>query len=369
LDATVTGLGVDGAKWRRLFARFAAGFGELNEDVLRSMLHVPKHPIRLASFGTRALLPATAIAHRFATDEARALFGGAAAHAFRPLNSIGSASVGLALITSAHAVGWPVPKGGSRAISDALAAMLIAHGGRIETGVHVTVFAELPSGATVLLDTSPRDAVNILGDRLPARVRRAYERYRYGPASFKVDLAVQGGLPWTNADVRRAGTVHLGGRFEELAAAEHDVAAGRMPERPFVLVAQQYLADPSRSADDVHPIWAYAHVPHGYDGDATEAVLSQIERFAPGARERIVAMATKSPAQLEAANANYIGGDIVCGANDLWQVIVRPRLAVNPYATGVPGVYMCSAATPPGAGIHGMCGLHAATLALHRMAR
>jgi phytoene dehydrogenase-like protein len=211
--------------------------------------------------------------------------------------------------------------------------------------------------------------LDIAGDRLPPRIARAYRRYRYGPAAYKVDLAVQGGIPWTNEACRRAGTVHLGGTFEEVAAAEAAVVAGRMPERPFVLVGQQYLADPTRSAGDVHPIWMYAHVPHGYAGDATDAVLAQLERFAPGTRERIVGQAVRGPAGYAAYNPNFVGGDISAGANDPVQILLRPRIAVDPYRTGIPGVYICSAATPPGAGVHGMCGANAAASALRHLSR
>jgi phytoene dehydrogenase-like protein len=207
------------------------------------------------------------------------------------------------------------------------------------------------------------------GDRLPARVRRAYRHYRYGPAAFKVDLAVDGGVPWTNEACRRAGTVHVAGRFEEIVAAEAAVCAGRMPERPVVLVAQQYLADPSRSAGDVHPVWAYAHVPHGYGGNATETILAQLERFAPGLRPRIVGQAVRTPAEFAEYNPNFVGGDISCGSNDPLQLLLRPRVTLDPYATGIPGVYLCSAATPPGAGVHGMCGANAAARALRRLSR
>jgi len=218
-------------------------------------------------------------------------------------------------------------------------------------------------------DTTPTALAAIAGPRLPARTRRAYDRWRYGPAAHKVDLAVEGGVPWVADACRRAGTVHVGGTLEEIVAAEAAVWSGRMPERPFVLVAQQYLADPSRSVGDTHPVWAYAHVPHGYDGDATEAVLDQLDRFAPGVRERIVAMHVTPPAGLEAYNANYVAGDIGAGANDLRQLLVRPRLALDPYATGIPGVYLCSASTPPGAGVHGMAGHHAAVRALRHLHR
>ncbi len=275
-----------------------------------------------------------------------------------------SSAVGVALITACHRWGWPVARGGSGSITFALASLLAELGGTLETGVEVRSLDELPPADAVLLDLSPQVAADVCGGRLPARVARAYRRYRRGPGAFKVDMAIEGPVPWRNPDCGRAGTVHAIGSFEEVVAAERDVNRGRMPERPFVLVCQQHLADPSRSAGDVHPLWSYAHVPNGYDGDATEAVVSQIERFAPGLRERIVATATRSPAELAAYNANYAGGDIITGANDPIQVLARPRIAVDPYATGIPGVFICSAATPPGAGVHGMCGYNAAESAL-----
>jgi phytoene dehydrogenase-like protein len=219
----------------------------------------------------------------------------------------------------------------------------------------------------VALDLAPGAVAEIAGDKLPARVARAYRRYRHGPAAFKVDFAVEGGVPWTNEACRRAGTVHVAGGFEEIVAAERDVNRGRMPGRPLVLLAQQYLADPERSSGDVHPVWSYAHVPSGYDGDAQPAIVDQIERFAPGFRERIVASAVSTPDDLQAANHNYVGGDIIAGANSPLQVLIRPRLALDPYATGIPGVYICSAATPPGAGAHGMNGHNAARSALRHL--
>ncbi|MGF1431290.1 phytoene desaturase family protein, partial [Kitasatospora sp. LaBMicrA B282] len=296
---------------------------------------------------------------------ARALLAGAAAHAFHPLEAPpAGAAIGLLLIAAAHRHGWPVAVGGTGRVTAALAAVLAERGGTVETGVRVHSLAELPPAELVLLDLMPGAAAELAGDRLPPRVRRAYARYRHGPAAFKVDLAVEGHLPWRDPVCARAGTVHLGGTLEQVALAEREVARGRLPEHPFVLVGQQYLADPGRSRGGLHPVWAYAHVPAGYPGDATEAVLRQLERFAPGARERIVALRSRSTAELAAANANLVGGDIVGGANTPRQLLARPLLAVDPYWTGIPGVYLCSAATPPGAGVHGMCGYHAARAAL-----
>jgi phytoene dehydrogenase-like protein len=367
MDETADGLAGDGPAWRSLFDPISRHFDDLTGEILRPITHLPRHPISLARFGPLALQSASFIARRWHTDEARALFAGLAAHSFRPLTSPTTASIGLVLGASAHRYGWPVARGGSRAITDALAAELARLGGRIETGRTVAGLAELGRPDVVMLDISPRSAAALAGAELPPRIRMAYRRYRHGPAAFKVDLAVEGGLPWTNDACRRAGTVHVGGRFEEIAAAEQAAVAGRMPERPFVLVAQQYLADPTRSNGDVHPIWAYAHVPHGYDGDATEAVLSQLERFAPGTRDRVVAQRSTGPAELEQGNANYVGGDIATGANDPLQVMFRPRVSPDPYRTGIPGVYLCSAATPPGAGVHGMCGSNAAATALKHL--
>jgi phytoene dehydrogenase-like protein len=307
------------------------------------------------------------MARALRTPKARALFGGVAAHGFSPLSRPVSASVGVAMVCACHRFGWPVARGGSAAIVEALAAVVLENGGAIETGRTVRSLEALPAADAVVLDLTPPAVAEIAGERLPARVARAYRRYRFGPAAFKVDLAVEGGIPWADQHSGRAGTVHLGGSFEEMAHAEREVNRGRMPERPFVLVGQQYLADPGRSRGDVHPVWAYAHVPHGYDGDAEGAVLEQIERFAPGARERIVAKVTRSPAELAARNANHVGGDIITGANTPLQTFFRPRLALDPYATGIPGVYICSAATPPGGGAHGACGHNAAQSVLRRL--
>jgi len=364
VDQTAGWLGSDGSAWKRLFEGPSAKFETLLPDLMQPMLHVPRRPFRLTRFGIPALAPATVIARKWHTEQAKALFGGVAAHALSPLTKPLSSSVGVALICAGHAFGWPVARGGSRAITDALAAELKEHGGRIETGREVRSLDELPPSDIVLLDLSPARAADVAGSRLDAKVARAYRRYKHGPAAFKVDFAVEGGVPWTNGACRRAGTVHVAGSFAETVAVEAEINRGRMPERPFVLVGQQYLADPGRSAGDVHPVWAYAHVPSRWAKDETDAVISQIERFAPGFRERIVAKVSKSPAEFEAYNANHIGGDIIGGANTPLQIAMRPRFGFKPYATGIPGVFMCSASTPPGAGVHGMNGFNAARAAL-----
>jgi phytoene dehydrogenase-like protein len=260
-----------------------------------------------------------------------------------------------------------VAKGGSIAIANAWASVIREHGGRIETGRRVRSLAELPAADAVVFDLSPRGVLELAGERLPARVARAYRRYKHGPGAFKLDLAIEGGVPWAQEEARRAGTVHAIGSFEELVHAEAEINRGRMPERPFVLVGQQYLADPQRSRGDLHPLWLYAHVPSGYTGDATEAIIDQVERFAPGFRERIVARAVRTPAEFEAANPNFLGGDILCGANTPLQTLLRPRVAPVPYWTGAPGLFICSAATPPGPGAHGICGFNAAEAVLRTL--
>lgn len=361
VDRTARGLGHDEDAWRRLFAPLAERADDLLSEILRPLLHVPQHPILLAKFGRDAMQPATWIARRWGTDEARGLFAGLAAHAFQPLDRPTTGGLGLMLGLSSHAYGWPVAKGGSGAIARALAAELAAHGGRIETGQRVT---ELPQADIVMFDTSPATVVHLLGSRLPSRIRRPLRRWRSGPAAFKVDIAIEGDIPWANEWARKAGTVHLGGTIEQVNAVERQVRDGRMPARPFVLVGQQYLADPGRSSGAINPIWSYAHVPKGYRGDATEAVVAQIERFAPGFRDQIITQVSQGPVGLEAHNANYLGGDIGGGANDPWQLVMRPRMSPRPYSLGVKGMYLCSASTPPGGGVHGMAGFNAASAAM-----
>ncbi|HKI40660.1 MAG: NAD(P)/FAD-dependent oxidoreductase [Mycobacterium sp.] len=364
IDRTTAEMGRDATRWRRAIGGLAAGFDALAEDLLRPVLNIPRHPVRLAGFGPRALLPATAMARWFRTEQARALFGGSAAHVYTRLDRPLTASLGLMILASGHRYGWPVAEGGSGSITRALAAALQEHGGTVTTGVRVAGRTDVPDADLVMLDLSPAVALQICGDVMPGRIKRSYLRYREGSSAFKVDFAIEGHIPWTNPDCGRAGTVHLGGTFAEIADTERQRAQGQMAARPFVLVGQQYLADPSRSAGNINPIWAYAHVPFGYTGDATAAVVDQIERFAPGFRDRVVATVSKNTAELEAYNPNFIGGDIIGGANDGLQVIFRPRIAVDPYATGVPGVYLCSQSAPPGAGIHGLCGYYAAESAL-----
>jgi phytoene dehydrogenase-like protein len=367
VEQTAAGLGKDEGTWRRLFGPLAERFGEITADFMRPMLRMPDNPLLMARFGFYSGLPAALLKARFSTPQARSLWAGVAAHAFRPFSAPMSSAIGIALGTAAHAYGWPVAEGGSSAISGAMISLLEEYGAKFETGVYVEALDELEGADVVMLDVAPAAAARIAGDRMPRRIARALSKYRHGPGTFKVDFAVEGGVPWTHEESRRAGTVHLGGSYREIAAAEATVARGAMPDNPFVLVCQQYLADPSRSNGDLHPLYAYAHVPAGYSGDVTARIEAQIERFAPGFRERVLARHVRSVARMEAHNVNYVGGDVVTGSNDPRQLVFRPRAALDPYATGVPGTYLCSAATPPGAGAHGMCGYNAANSALRRL--
>jgi phytoene dehydrogenase-like protein len=363
---TAATLGADEHSWSRVFGRLCELFGDITTDFLRPMLHVPSHPVALARFGMLSGLPASVLARTFSTPEARALFGGVAAHAMRSFGAVTSSAIGVALGTAAHTYGWPVAVGGSAAISEAMIRALEDLGGSITTGVRVDDVRDLGQADIVMLDVAPGAAARIAGDKLPGRVSRALRRYRHGPGAYKVDFVVDGDVPWRYGGARRAGTVHLGGSFEEMAASEAAVARGRMPERPFVLVGQQYVADATRSAGSLHPLYAYAHVPAGYDGDASGLIEDQIERFAPGFRERIVARHVRSTADFARHNANYVGGDINGGLQSFWQFFARPVLRPVPYATPNPRLYLCSSSTPPGGGVHGMCGVHAARAALRR---
>jgi len=366
---TAAGLGADGAAWQAVFGGLAERFDRISEDLFEPMLGVPHHPVDLALFGALSALPASLLARRWRGPRARALFAGVAAHGLRPFGTPMSSAIGVTLGAAAHRYGWPAARGGSQAIARAMVSALEAHGGVVETGRTVTSLAELGRPDIVMLDTAPAAASRIAAGRLPGRVDRALRRYRHGPAAFKVELAVAEGVPWRYEPARRAGTVHLGGSLEEITEAERMVHRGRMPERPYVLVGQQYLADPGRSHDGVHPVYAYAHVPSGWSGDATALVEAQIERFAPGFGERVLARHVRDVAGMSSYNANYVGGDIVTGANTPRQLVARPRAAVDPYWLGADLLYLCSAATPPGGGAHGMCGFNAAHSALRRLSR
>jgi phytoene dehydrogenase-like protein len=363
-EAAMPALGEDDERWRRLFAPFVRDTDSLLDEIL-APLHVPAHPLTLARFGLRALLPATTVARRsFRGETARGLFAGLAAHSMLPLERPPSAAFGLMLGLLGHAVGWPFPRGGSQALSDALASYLRSLGGEIETGRRVSSLVELGETRPVLLDVTPRGLLELAGDRLPDRYRRRLENYRYGPGVFKLDWALDGPIPWRADECSRAATVHLGGTLEEIAASEAAPAQGRVAKLPYVLLAQQTLFDPTRSPEGRHTAWAYCHVPNGSGVDMTERIESQVERFAPGFRERILGRSALGPADLERSNPNYVGGDINGGLADLRQLFTRPVVRSSPYSTPLPGVFLCSASTPPGGGVHGMCGYHAARAAL-----
>lgn len=375
LEDTCGGLGVDGAAWRHLMEPLVGQWEALAAEILQPMLHVPRHPLLLTRFGLLALQSATGLAsRRFRGTHAATLFAGIAAHSFLPLEAAGSAAIGLVLGAAGHAVGWPLPRGGTQRISDLLAIRIRQLGGTIETSrpiEDVREFAGTNAPAT-LLDLTAWNAARVAGSVLPERYRRHLENFRHGPGIFKIDYALSGPIPWTAEACGRAGTVHLGGTIEEVAHAERQVTQGEVPRSPFVLLTQPTVFDPSRAPDGQHVAWAYCHVPYGCPVDMTAAIEAQIERFAPGFRERILARSVTSPGTISQGNANLAGGDISGGACDLWQLIARPVLSFDPYRMPVRGhggsqLYLCSSSTPPGGGVHGMCGWHAARSALGRI--
>jgi phytoene dehydrogenase-like protein len=362
IRATGETLGRDAARYRRLMRPLVSDW-PLLEQTLLEPLHVPRHPLALARFGRRAHRSACGLATSlFAGARARGLFAGLAAHSTVPLERMPSAAFGLVLGISGHAVGWPFPRGGAQRIADALASYLHSLGGEIMTGRRVASIDELPPAGVTLCDVTPRQLLQLAGHRLPAGYRRQLARYAYGPGAFKVDWALAGPIPWRAPECGRAGTVHLGGTLEEIAASERAACAGQHSDRPFVLLTQPSLFDPTRAPAGKHTAWAYCHVPHGSTCDMTEQVEMQVERFAPGFRDRVLARHVMSPAALERHNPNLVGGDIGGGANSLRQLFVRPSLRL--YSTPVKGLYVCSSSTPPGGGVHGMCGHAAARRAL-----
>ncbi len=370
IDATAAGLGADGGAWRRVIGPLAEHWDDLSASILGPMLRPPRHPVTLTRFGLRALLPAKTLAGRlFEEDEAKGLFAGLAAHAILDLGAPLTSSFGLTFAATGHAVGWPAAKGGSQRIADALVAYLRSLGGTVETGRRITALADLPPARVVLFDLTPRQVVAIAGDRLERRARRRLTRFRYGPGSFKIDYALDGPVPWQNEACGRAGSVHVGGTLDEVVAAERDVARGRHPARPFVLTSQPSRFDPTRAPAGKHTFWAYCHVPQGSTVDMTTAIEDQLERFAPGFRDRVLARHTMFPADLERHNANNVGGDVAGGSHGGLQLVARPRLAADPYALSIDGMdaFLCSASTPPGAGVHGMSGWWAARSALRRL--
>jgi len=365
VDFTADSLGQDKRNYCKLMKPLVRDWEKLSAEFLQPMLHLPRHPIALAKFGMRVLCPTTLLANLFfKNNPARALFAGVAAHSFLPLESPLSSAFGFVLGSAGHAVGWPIPIRGSQTISNALAAYLQELGGEIETNCKIDNLQQLAEARAVLFYTSVWNFVQIAGKQLPDPYRRRLQKFRHAPGIFKIDYALSAAIPWRSDKCRRAGTIHLGGTLEEIAAAERDIAHGKLPERPFVLVAQQSLFDQTRGPHGQHTLWAYAHVPFDCNVDVSEKIEAQIERFAPGFRDCILARHKTGTTELEKSNPNLAGGDISGGAANLWQLIARPVFSQTPYRTPLRGVYLCSSSTPPGGGVHGMCGYHAARAAL-----
>jgi phytoene dehydrogenase-like protein len=361
-EMTARALGKDAAAYRKLMNPLVADWSLL-EDALLSPPSFPRHPLALARFSLRALRSARGLAEDwFQGERARALFAGLAAHSMLPLEQSPSAAFGLLLGITAHTIGWPFPRGGAQRIADALASYLRSLGGEIATGRRIESLDELPAARVILCDVTPRELLRIAGSSLPEEYRNKLARFRYGPAAYKVDYALAGPVPWKAAECARAGTVHLGGTIDEISLAERAPWQGRHAEHPFVLLGQPSLFDPTRAPAGKHTVWAYCHVPNGSQFEMAERIEQQIERFAPGFRERVLARSVMTPSMFERHNANLVGGDISGGANDLWQLLLRPTL--RHYSTPIRGLYLCSSSTPPGGGVHGMCGYHAARMAL-----
>ena len=365
LSDTEASLGVDGKGWRKLVQPFVERWSELAPDVLRPVRFFPKHPWLMARFGMSAVLPASAIARRFRDERTQALFAGLAAHSFLSLNEPLSAAAGLLMAVLAHAVGWPIPRGGSQSLTDALCRYLVIFGSKVKTSSRVETLSALPDYDLILCDVTPRQLLKLAGGRLSDHYKHRLRTYRYGPGVFKVDYALHAPIPWKASDCSRAATLHLGGSFEEIAASEQAVRGGRHADRPFVLLAQPSLLDPSRAPQGKHTAWAYCHVPNGSNTEVLSRLEDQIERFAPGFRDCVVARRVFSPADLERMDANLVGGDIGGGVMDIRQFLFRPTW--RHYATSAKDIYICSSSTPPGGGVHGMCGYHAAKMALSRL--
>ncbi len=365
LRETALSLGKDRAAYQHLFEPITRGAKRIVADLFGPIPFPPRHPLTDLRFGLLALLPAALLARMtFKTWQARALFGGMAAHAILPLEKPVTSAFALAMHMLAHTGGWPIVRGGSQHIHKALVSRLESMGGEIITGWKVESLQELPAAETILFDVPPRQLVNIAGERLPASYRQRLGRFRYGPGVFKIDWALDASIPWRAAEMYQAAAVHIGATLEEISASERAAYTGQIHDRPYIILSQPTLFDPSRAPQGKHIAWAYCHVPHGSPEDMSEHVEAQIERFAPGFRSRILARATMNALQMESYNPNYIGGDINSGVQDIRQFFTRPLPALNPYATPLKGMYICNSSTPPGGGVHGLCGYHAARAAL-----
>ncbi|HEX8609538.1 MAG TPA: NAD(P)/FAD-dependent oxidoreductase [Pedobacter sp.] len=363
VEETAKSLGADEQIYLDIFKPVVRDWPLIAADVL-GPLHFPKHPIAMAQFGLKALTSATYFAKRFKTKEAKGLWAGMAAHAIQPLSNLSTSAIALVLMTAGHLKGWPIPQGGSKEIANALASYFISIGGRIQTGQFVKSLSELPSAKTVLFDVTPKQLLEIAGHKFSPLYRWQLERYRYGMGVFKIDWALDGPIPFTAAQARKAGTVHIGNTIEEIALSEKLTWEGKHSEKPYVLLAQQSLFDDTRAPEGKHTAWAYCHVPNGSTKDMTAFIEQQVERFAPGFKDLILARHTMNTLEVQAYNPNYIGGDINGGVIDIGQLFTRPVLRSSPYRTSAKGLYICSSSTPPGGGVHGMCGYHAARQAL-----
>ncbi|MBC7827030.1 MAG: NAD(P)/FAD-dependent oxidoreductase [Chitinophagaceae bacterium] len=363
LQNTAQALGVDEHAYAGLIEPVVDQWPLIVNNVLGPLVF-PKHPIALARFGLNALQSAMGISKKFSTKEAKGLWAGMAAHSIQPLTNISSAAIGIVLMAAAHLRGWPIPKGGSQSIADSLASYFIHLGGKIETNVYIRSLDQLPSSQAVLFDVTPKQLMTIAGHTFSPLYKWQLNRYRYGMGVFKIDWALNAPIPFTAKDCQKAGTVHLGNSFEEIAIGEQEIWNGKHSEKPFVLLAQPSVFDSTRAPGGKHTAWAYCHVPHASTTDMTEAIERQVERFAPGFRETILAKHTMNTAEMESYNPNYIGGDINGGVIDIGQLFTRPALRRSPYRTSAKGLYICSSSTPPGGGVHGMCGYHAAKRAL-----
>jgi phytoene dehydrogenase-like protein len=365
LEHTASSLGVDSRAYQSLFSSFVQNSNSLMDSFLAPLIRLPHYPLLMARFGLYALRSCTMLCNQlFKTKEARALFTGLAAHSIQPLNAPATASFGLVLGMLAHAVGWPIPKGGSQSIANALASYLKALGGEIYTIHDIKSLAELPKAKAILLDITPRQFLELAKEQLPRSYANALQQFRYGAGVFKIDYALNEAVPWKDKNCLRAGTVHVGGTLEEITHSEHEMSQGRHAEHPYILVAQQSLFDGTRAPESKHTLWAYCHVPNGSTADMTEKIERQLERFAPGFRDTVLARHTMNTQDIQTYNPNYVGGDINAGAADLLQLFKRPTLSASPYRTPLKGVYLCSSSTPPGGGVHGMCGYYAAKTAL-----
>jgi phytoene dehydrogenase-like protein len=366
---TAAGLGPDGASYARLFAPLVDNAMPIMKTVLAPLRSLPRHPVPMARFGMAGLPSMAHLVKRFSTEEAKALLAGVGAHAMLPLDAPLTSAFGIFLTVAAHAGGWPLVQGGSSGLVEALIGELTAAGGTLHTDHFVKELAELPAARALLFDTSVETLVTVAGERLPENYRRAVGRFKHGPGICKVDWALSGPVPWAAPICRRAGTVHVGGSFAEIASSESEVATGRHTDRPYCLVVQPGVVDPTRAPAGHETLWAYCHVPRGSSVDMTMHIEAQIERFAPGFKDVVLARSTVTAMDAEAHNPNYVGGDITGGAGTLRQTIFRPTVRWNPYRTGAPGIYLCSASTPPGGGVHGMCGVGAARAVLADLRR